>query len=109
MRRTSAYGQEEALSSGVRCLVANRMDYGIDTLGIGTFSKRQDGAKTATLPYFTLQKADGRGIIFCRMATRGQRAGTANDSISRNGVSDPEFSSAMLSGPEHYPCWDSAL
>ena len=39
IRRTSAYEKEEVIASGVRCLIPNRMAYGLSTLKMGTSSR----------------------------------------------------------------------
>ena len=48
LMRMEAYGEEEVLASGVRCLINNRMAYGLHALKIGNFSKRK-GDRTPTL------------------------------------------------------------
>ena len=39
LRRMSAYEKEEILADGVLCVIPNRMEYGISTLKLGTFSR----------------------------------------------------------------------
>lgn len=43
LRRMAAYGEEEILASGARCLISNRMSYGFSTLKIGTVCRCNGG------------------------------------------------------------------
>ena len=49
LRRMAAYGKEEILESGARCIISNRLSYGISTLKVGTFCRGKDDSKTSTL------------------------------------------------------------
>ena len=53
LRRMDAYGKEEILASGVRCVMSNRIAYGLSTLKIGTLSQGKEDNKTATLADFS--------------------------------------------------------
>ena len=53
LRRMPAYGKEEIPASGARRFLTNRISYGFSTLKLGTFSRGEEGNKTATLADFT--------------------------------------------------------
>ena len=48
-RLTSSCGVEEIPSSCVRCLISNRLEYGLSTLKMGTFCRRQGDTETSAL------------------------------------------------------------
>ena len=62
--RLSSYGKEEVLAAGVRCLITNRMAYGLSTLKIGTYSKWQAGHRAVTLSDFIPDTAEKMGNQF---------------------------------------------
>ena len=49
----SAYGKEEAVASGVRCFIINRMTYGMSTLRIGTYFEGKEDNKPGKLADFS--------------------------------------------------------
>ena len=50
--RLSSYGKEVVLAPGSRCLITNRMAYGLSTLEIGTYSRGQEDSNTVALVDF---------------------------------------------------------
>ena len=49
----SAYEKDVILASGIRCVLSNRLPYGISALKLGTFSRGKEGDKTSTLADFS--------------------------------------------------------
>ena len=49
LMRTFAYETEEIPATGARCVISNRMAYGLSALNMGAFSLAEEGDRATTL------------------------------------------------------------
>ena len=104
MGRLSAYGEEEALASGVRCLIANRMAYCLSTLEICTYCTGEEAKKTATradLSPATTEEMENRFLPDSDMEPAG-RYPYALD-FSRRTIGNQNLVWSLMFGAGNYP------
>ena len=102
----SPYESEETLSSGVRCLISNRLAYGLSALKMGTFFRGMGGGdnKTATLADFSPATTGGMEKHFLNnidMFPAG-RYPFSVDFMKRT-IRSRNLVFPMVCGEEHYP------
>ena len=110
IRRMSAYGKEEVLASGVRCLLSNRIAYGLSTLKFGTFCKGKEDNKTTTLADFSPVPVEEMENHFLANDDMGH-AGRYPFSIDffKRSIHNQNLIWARVYGAEHYPEREEAL
>ena len=108
--RVSAYEKEEILASGARCLISNRIAYGLSMLKLGTFCMGKGGSETAILADFSpsaVGEMENRYFANAAMEPVGRYPPPID--FSKRSIRNQNLVWAMVFGAEHYHGREEAL